>query len=484
MSSFETEYQKQLPVEQLLLLYKQSFAAFFATMAVLVYILFWLHKLVDTTALTLWIAGVITMNIYLLTWIYYVRDASKANSIDRKKAMRFIHVYQLQAVLHGSCWGYLPFLLIELTAPDMKFFAYIVLCGMASGAIGTTAMIYRVYLSFMLPMMLPIIIAQSFFYETYSLFSLTTLELLIIFVISIMVLAHTYFESIQRSISLLVKNRQLLRDTTNAYNQAEAASKAKSSFLANMSHELRTPLNVIIGYSEIIKDNAEDNLIDSIPEDAEKITKAGHHLLSLINDVLDLSKIESGKMEVYIENINMHILLHDIKSTTERLITKNKNHLIFDVPENIPVIKTDDTKLRQILLNIIGNAAKFTDHGEITIKVEALESYIKLTIADTGIGMTKEQLRKLTLPFTQADISTTKKYGGTGLGMSLTEHLAEILGIKIEVSSEPDKGTQFSLSIPLTYTSNLIGEKEEQPVKKTLADNDRSIKEQTAASGI
>jgi len=447
MSNLKPEAKDSLPVEQLALLYKQSLAAFVATLAVLSFILFWAHDLVDGNVLSLWTGAILVMNVYLLIWMYYVRHDSQ---IDTIKAKHFINIYQIQSILHGFSWGFFPFLLIEITAPDMKFFSYVVLCGMAAGAIATTAMIYRIYLSFMLPMMLPVILIQLFFGDAFNLFSITTLQLLIIFVISLMVLAHSHNESILRSITLHIENEYLLKEATDSYKKAEAANSAKSSFLANMSHELRTPLNAVIGYSEMIADCAEDNDFKSVPKDAKKITIAGKHLLALINNVLDLSKIESGKMDVYIEEINIYHLLFGIKATTEALVSRNKNTFIFDVPENIDTVKSDSTKLRQILLNIIGNAAKFTSSGEVAIKVTADTDNLIIIISDTGIGMTEQQLNDLTTPFTQADISTTREYGGTGLGMSL-ENLAELLGITMAVKSTPDKGTRFELTIPLEY---------------------------------
>jgi signal transduction histidine kinase len=251
----------------------------------------------------------------------------------------------------------------------------------------------------------------------------------------------------------MLENKELLIEATDAYEKAEAANHAKSQFLANMSHELRTPLNAVIGYSEIIYEQAKEQGIDSLSEDAEKITRAGKHLLSLINNVLDLSKIEAGKMEVYIEDIDINILLGDIQMTTETLIQKNRNKLIFEVPENLGIIKSDYTKLRQILFNIIGNAAKFTSNGQviITANKNTEEKCLCIAIADTGIGMTSEQLQDLTTPFVQADASTTRKFGGTGLGMSLTNHLTTLLGIGFHVESIPGKGTLFDLTIPLEY---------------------------------
>jgi len=451
MSKIEHNLEKQIPIEQLNLLYKQSIPAFAATIAVLLYILFWVHDLIPLSTFYIWMSAIITLNIYLLIWIYFVRQSMQSAEISSQQANRFIFIYQIQSLLHGLSWGMLPFLLIDLTAPDMKFFVYVILCGMAAGAIGTTAMVYRLYLSFMLPMMLPVIFSQIFFQETLPLFSLSTLELLVIFVVSLLVLARNYYDSVVRSITLMLENKYLLKDVTQSFIKAETASKAKSSFLANMSHELRTPLNAIIGYSEIINDSAQDKDYKSIPSDANKITKAGQHLLSLINNVLDLSKIESGKMEVDLEEVNVFALLRDMKETTESLTSKNENTFKLNVADNLGIVKTDSTKLRQILFNIIGNAAKFTEHGEITITASSSSENIKISISDTGIGMTENQLADLTIPFMQADISTTRKYGGTGLGMNLTERLAEILGIIINVESSPEQGTCFNLVIPLKY---------------------------------
>lgn len=451
MSKNNPELENLLPIEQLSLLYKQSFAAFAATIAVLAYIFFWIYGLVNSTSLYLWAGAVIALNVYLLIWIYFVNRATKAAQISSQYAKRFILIYQIQAVLHGFSWGMLPFLLAELSTPEIKFFAYIVLCGMAAGAIGTTAMIYRIYLSFMLPLMLPVILTQLFFQYNFELFSRNTLVMLIIFVISLIVLAHTHFKSIKRSIHLMLENNKLLNDVTESFEKAYAASEAKSSFLANMSHELRTPLNAIIGYSEIIYENVEDDDFKTIPDDAKKITKAGQHLLSLINNVLDLSKVESGKMEVFAEDINFHYLLNEIKEITETLAAKNRNTFIFNVADNLSIIKSDRTKLLQILLNIVGNAVKFTEDGHITVSVTQSANSLNVSIVDTGIGMTKNQLDDLTTPFMQADISTTRKYGGTGLGMNLTEHLAELLGINIQVQSIPNEGTSFELTIPILY---------------------------------
>lgn len=447
MTQATSEIEKQFPIEQLALLLKQSYSAFAATMAVVGFIIFKVHDSIDTFWLSSWVLTVVVINIYLLIWIYLVHH----RTITTISAKRFILAYQIEAVLHGTSWGMLPFLFAEQASIDMQFFAYIVLCGMAAGAIGSTGMIYRIYLSFMLPMMLPAMTAQMFYGDIVKLFGSSTLEVLFIFVVSLIILAHTHYDSIKSSIIFKVENKKLLADATAATAKAEAASQAKSRFLANMSHELRTPLNAVIGYSELIYENSEDNYFDTLPEDAKKITNSGKHLLSLINNILDLTKIESGKMDVFVESIDTNTLLNDIHATMEKLVLKNNNNFTFDVPENIGLLETDITKLRQILLNIIGNAAKFTSDGEVKIQVIPSTYTLTIIISDTGIGMSEEQLKELTTPFMQADISTTKQYGGTGLGMSLTEYLTKLIGVTLKVKSSPGAGTTFTLTIPFIY---------------------------------
>lgn len=447
----ELDLEKQLPIGQLDLLFKQSIAAFVATIAVLFYTTFKIYDVVDQFWLSMWVCLILAINVYLIFWIYQVHHTS----INAQNTKRFIFSYQIEAILHGFSWGLLPFLFLNHhTTPEMQFFSYIVLCGMAAGAIGTTGMIYRIYLSFMLPMMLPAMFTQLILGSNIQLFDPNTLEYLFIFVISLVVLSHTYYQSVKQSLTLVVENKQLLDDATVIYEKAEAANHAKSQFLANMSHELRTPLNAVIGYSELITEQAIENNIESISHDANKITLAAKHLLSMINNVLDLSKIEAGKMDVYIENVNINDLLNDIKSTTEPLISSKHNKLIFKVSEELGTIQSDYTKLRQILFNIIGNAAKFTSNGEIIVKTELHNTQLHISISDTGIGMTSDQLKDINTPFTQADLSTTRKYGGTGLGMSITDHLTNILGITLEIESTQGRGSIFTLCIPLEFTAH------------------------------
>lgn len=246
---------------------------------------------------------------------------------------------------------------------------------------------------------------------------------------------------------------QLVDRLAEARDAATEATTAKSRFLANMSHELRTPLNAVIGITEMLVEDVEEAGTKHMIEPLERIARAGRHLLQLINEILDLSKIEAGKLELNYEPVALAALVKDIAGEAEALATKNGNQLVVECPIEIGTIRSDATRLRQIMLNLLSNACKFTDHGQVLLSVGRIRDDIgegvSIRVTDTGIGMTKEQLGKLFQEFSQADSSTTRKYGGTGLGLAISDRLCRMMGGSIEVHSEPGVGTTFTVRLPI-----------------------------------
>jgi PAS domain S-box-containing protein len=239
-----------------------------------------------------------------------------------------------------------------------------------------------------------------------------------------------------------------------AKEAAESASRVKSSFLANMSHELRTPLNAIIGYSEILQEDAADRGDTASMGDLEKIQGAGKHLLGLINDILDLSKIEAGRMDIYVEQVSLTRLVDEVKTIVDPMVKKNDNTLVIECPPDIGSLRTDVTKLKQSLINLLSNAAKFTRQGKVTLRLAHQDGddgkkWIRLDVSDSGIGMTPEQMSRLFQAFTQADSSTTRNFGGTGLGLTITKHFCAMLGGSIDVGSVAGQGSTFTILLPV-----------------------------------
>ncbi len=237
-----------------------------------------------------------------------------------------------------------------------------------------------------------------------------------------------------------------------ALHQAQAASQAKSTFLANMSHELRTPLHAIIGFSDLLLEEVVDQKLYDLLADVEKIHQSGHHLLTLINDILDLSKVEAGQMPLSLETFEVASFVNDVVTSLQPLALQNQNKVRICCKNNLDIMEGDITKIRQILYNLISNALKFTHRGEVTITLKREQNedldWIYFEVADTGIGISREQQKNLFQAFTQADNSLSREYGGTGLGLAITHHYCKMLGGQISVSSQLGIGSKFTVYLP------------------------------------
>jgi signal transduction histidine kinase len=250
--------------------------------------------------------------------------------------------------------------------------------------------------------------------------------------------------------AIAIENVRLFDEIQEKSRQLAEASQHKSQFLANMSHELRTPLNAIIGVSEMLREDAEALKQDVEPLD--RVLGAGRHLLALINDILDLSKIEAGRMELHLQTFSLAPVIQDVAKTIEPMATKNGNRIVIDCPADLGTIHADQTRLRQSLLNLASNANKFTEKGTVTIAAhqgqENGRDWVTLAVTDTGIGMTPEQMSKLFQEFSQASSTTASKYGGTGLGLAISRRFCQMMGGDITVESEVGRGSTFTIRLP------------------------------------
>jgi signal transduction histidine kinase/CheY-like chemotaxis protein len=271
----------------------------------------------------------------------------------------------------------------------------------------------------------------------------------------------------------IIHRKRTQEELLKAKHAAEDANRAKSAFLANMSHELRTPLNAIIGYSEMLEEETRDSGNVENVRDLQRIQGAGKHLLSLINDVLDLSKIEAGKMALHLETFDVQPMIDEIVTTLQTAAQKNSNRIRVDYADEVGSMHADVTKVRQILFNLVSNACKFTDHGTVSLKVERRKTdqdWIIFQVIDTGIGMTQEQQWNLFQDFAQADTSIARKYGGTGLGLAISSRFAQMMRGNIRVQSQIGEGSVFTVELPATVTMEQSEQPRAQAPAKTVGE--------------
>jgi signal transduction histidine kinase len=270
--------------------------------------------------------------------------------------------------------------------------------------------------------------------------------------------AHLNLHKLQKKLEKqnikLQQQNQTLETLVQALQQtkltAEATNVTKKQFLANISHELRTPMNAIIGYSEMLKEEAEQSQAQYFSKDLEKILEAGHHLLEMINDILDFSKLEAGKMELSLETFGIYSMLNDLVNAFEPLTKNNLNSLEIVCPKDIGIMHSDISKVRRILLNLLNNANQFTQQGSIKLTVSKTIDWISFAVSDTGIGISPEQQQQIFSSFTQVDNSSTRQHGGTGLGLSITKRFVEILQGHLKIESQLEHGSTFTVLLPST----------------------------------
>ena len=393
-----------------------------------------------------WTAAIFALTaLRLLLWLRFRRvSQSDAAVIAWERPMT------LTISLSGMLWGLFGVGFYLVGDPEIRGVVLLILASMlAAGTIFYSAHL-RAHHGYVLACALPIAIA-SFVHAspTSILFGCLTLAYIALIVRA----AHSFNRGISGALRLQLENASLVEGLKSAKEGAEEANRSKSQFLAAMSHELRTPLNAVIGYSEIlIEDAATDGSGEERIADLRRIHAAGRHLLALVNDVLDLAKIEAGRVDVVAEPFELRGFLDEVAATVLPMVERNGNELQIRCAGDAGIVVGDATKLRQIVLNLLSNAAKFTSQGRITLTAarerRADIDWISISVADTGIGIARETLGRLFTPFTQADAATANKYGGTGLGLALSQRLARLMGGDIVAESEPGRGSRFTLALP------------------------------------
>jgi signal transduction histidine kinase len=409
-----------------------------------------LWSAIDHRLLFAWTAAMVLMlALRAAVWMRFRRIRE-----DDTQAVRWLFPITLMLTAAGVLWGLFGISFYMVEDAEVRGAIMLILASMlASGTIFYSAYL-PAHTGYVLGCALPIAVASFWHGSLVSeLFGCLTLG----YIALISIGARGFNRGIASAIRLQLENAALVDSLRSAKEAAEAANRTKSQFLAHMSHELRTPLNAVIGYSEILLEDAAEDAGEERLSDLQRINSAGRHLLSLVNDVLDLSKIEAGRMELVMAPIDPDRFVQQVVETCRTLVTEHGNKLVVERGSDLGSFIGDATKLRQIVLNLMSNAAKFTENGVITLSVQRKRAadgdWLNIAVRDTGIGITPENMTKLFTNFTQADPLIGEKYGGTGLGLALSQRLCRLMGGEIVSESSVGRGSCFTIRIPVAMTS-------------------------------
>ncbi len=368
---------------------------------------------------------------------------------DAAHSRRWGRLYILSTTIAGCLWGGAGLLFFVPESALAQVYLSLILFGVASLTIPTISIFAPAFFPLVVLVLLPFILRSLAVGQWDAIALAVPLAIALVMAIAF---GRKINRLIDESIRRRFENQRLTEIAEHARREAERSSRAKSEFLATMSHELRTPLNAIIGYSELMTQQPARFATQSAKDPLERILRAGRHLLSLINELLDLAKIEAGKTKFAYEDVDVAELVRDVMETTQSLAEQNGNTVAVDIPPALPPLRTDPKRLMQVVLNLLSNACKFTERGRVEISIVPLHAegrkWIELAVRDTGIGMSREQTARLFEEFFQADAATQSKFGGTGLGLAISRRLCRAMGGDLTVVSEPGKGSTFTARLP------------------------------------